>query len=181
MAISGRPTLAFADESKHADYILAVYEITEADYGQTRVVIMNAARGIDRVPVHCHSLRSSERLKFIELLSPYLANSVTLYVSSARYRDVARRDCLNQAVADLTAGPARSLTLERDRTIERSDRAIIHQVLERDRRFGTLQYGHASPAHEPCLWIPDVVAWHWQRGGRERALIRPLVREVIRV
>lgn len=169
---------AFADESKQADYILAVFEVPESRYATARQRILMVSKQISRFPFHCHSLRPSERSKVMTEFELAFGESVTLFISSAKYRDRARHECLNAAVELLTNRPTRTLTLELDRTIERSDRATIHQALVRIDRVGSLQYDHAETHVEPCLSVPDFVAWNWQRGGRERARIRNLIRDI---
>jgi hypothetical protein len=35
--------------------------------------------------------------------------------------------------------------------------------------------------HEPLLWLPDIIAWCYGRGGTWRDAVEPLVAEVIEI
>ena len=42
-------------------------------------------------------------------------------------------------------------------------------------------YRHMNSRHEPLLWLPDIIAWCYGRGGPWRDAVEPLVDEVIEI
>lgn len=179
MAISGRSTLAFADESKQGAYILAVFVIPMAEYGRARAKLWSLAQAIGRTPPHFHSLRPAQRNQVMKFLAEEFPKSVTLHISGARYSSSARQHCIESAINQLAAFNIDRFVLEQDRTIEKLDRSTIHSALSRSGHLGALEYGHADARNEPCLWVPDAVAWCWQRGGQMKETARPVIADVI--
>lgn len=95
--------------------------------------------------------------------------------------ELLRRQRALRAVVDRASrGEAASLILDLDRTlVARDSRAITRAA--RDLGADAIAYGHLSPASEPLLAIPGVIAWCWARGGVWRRRIRPAVTEVTKV
>jgi hypothetical protein len=42
-------------------------------------------------------------------------------------------------------------------------------------------YRHLKFTYEPLLWLPDIIAWCYGRGGTWRETVEPLVTEVIEI
>jgi hypothetical protein len=45
----------------------------------------------------------------------------------------------------------------------------------------SIRYDHADRRSDALLWIPDAIAWCWQRGGEWRDKVRDAVTEVIEI
>ncbi|GHH64506.1 hypothetical protein [Promicromonospora soli] len=45
----------------------------------------------------------------------------------------------------------------------------------------SIRYDHADRHSDALLWIPDAIAWCWQRGGEWRDKVRDAVTEVIEI
>ena len=59
-----------------------------------------------------------------------------------------------------------------------ADRRSLSEVArEVDYQFP--HYRHMNSRHEPLLWLPDIIAWCYGRGGTWRDSVEPLVTEVI--
>ncbi|SEJ51107.1 hypothetical protein [Demequina mangrovi] len=64
--------------------------------------------------------------------------------------------------------------LERDGPSERRDRQTIARLI-RTGAVPRLHYGHAPGVAEPLLWVADLAAWMWTRGGEHREALAPLI------
>jgi hypothetical protein len=40
---------------------------------------------------------------------------------------------------------------------------------------------HVNPNHEPLLWLPDIIAWAYGRGGEWKKSVEPLIEKVVLV
>jgi hypothetical protein len=85
-----------------------------------------------------------------------------------RSERVARDDCLRVLVPELTARKVGRLVVEscgQDREDNLAIRDAVAKLSDDERP----RYLHASPAAEPLLRLPDIVAWAYGRGGEWRA------------
>jgi len=58
------------------------------------------------------------------------------------------------------------------------DRKLLFSARRRQELAETFEYTHRRRREEPCLWVPDAIAWAYARGGPWRARIQPLVAAV---
>ncbi|CAM5380591.1 hypothetical protein LSHI6S_01898 [Leifsonia shinshuensis] len=66
------------------------------------------------------------------------------------------------------------MILERDESIERTDRQLIAAALARNNGF-RLGYEHTSPNEHALLWVSDMVAWCCYKGGDWLRRVQPLI------
>ena len=81
-------------------------------------------------------------------------------------------------MADLAELPAHRLVIEQDDSLLRSDQETLYRAVRANGVEGQLVSAHLSPRLEPLLWIPDAVAWCWDKGGVWKDRVLPLVDEV---
>lgn len=83
----------------------------------------------------------------------------------------ARTACLRQVLDGCELYHAASLTIERDESLQRWERQFL-LTQQRDRSLAVeFTYQWKNPIDEPLLWIPDVVAWAYAKGGDWRSRI----------
>jgi hypothetical protein len=126
--------------------------------------------------IHFVHESDGRRKKILDTIAE-LAPVATIYDGSALPQRRQRESCLRAVVADLAAGTAGTLVLERDDSIVALDQKTLYRTV---RELGCvhLRYLHMRAYEEPLLAIPDALAWCWQRGGAWRSRVRELVSEV---
>ena len=62
----------------------------------------------------------------------------------------------------------------------RADNSILRNIAQ-NAEYQFPHYRHMNSRHEPLLWLPDIVAWCYGRGGPWRDAVEPLVDEVIEI
>jgi len=60
----------------------------------------------------------------------------------------------------------------------RIDNSILRGIAQ-NANYQFPHYRHMNSRHEPLLWLPDIIAWCYGRGGTWRDAVEPLVTEVI--
>ena len=58
---------------------------------------------------------------------------------------------------------------------DRPDRQVISRVLQAGPNVRRLPYQHADAYAEPLLWLPDILAWSYGRGGEWRRRAERLI------
>ncbi|MBF6360743.1 hypothetical protein IU447_11500 [Nocardia farcinica] len=106
-----------------------------------------------------------------------LGISCEVFVCRARSEIDSRSRCLRRLAERAAEIGASVLVIERDEAAVTRDRADLTASLE-----GTVvRYLHLRPHEDPFLWIADIVAWCWQRGGSWRRQIAAMVTSVFSV
>jgi hypothetical protein len=74
---------------------------------------------------------------------------------------------------------SRIMILENSNSMRRDNRTL--NEVSRNASFQFPHYRHMNSRHEPLLWLPDIIAWCYGRGGTWRDAVEPLVAEVIEI
>lgn len=91
----------------------------------------------------------------------------------------ARDDCFRSLLPILIdAGLDRLVVESCDQDIQ--DRRVIREMLDKAGSTDRVTYLHSAPT-EPLLWIADIVAWAYGRGGDWRRRISALAIDVVEV
>lgn len=106
---------------------------------------------------------------------------VRVYVMRGARDTVARPLLFRELVDDLVDASALDVVIERDASVEQSDRRVIYARLAERGKQGTISYVHRNRREQPMLWIPDAVAWCYQAGGVWPAKVATIIDEVIEV
>lgn len=67
------------------------------------------------------------------------------------------------------------IVLERDESIEQSDRKVLFREVQRYGLTGQLSYAFETAHHEPLLWVADAIAWSYTKGGDWKRHSQPLI------
>ncbi len=160
--------IGFVDESKSSSYIVVVTLVRPRDLQDVRKS-MNALRKPGQSRIH-FAKESDRRRREILSVIQRLPQTSHYFISQSKHQGIARAECLSELVLATGRLKVHRLVLEREESYELADRRLIQSLLLQS-GSANVEYLHESPAAEPCLWIPDAVAWSIQKGGdwRRRA------------
>jgi hypothetical protein len=99
-------------------------------------------------------------------------------LSDAKRHADGRRECLRQLAEVAATESHRRIVLERDESIERSDRRALYADLTRCGATDRVTYSHASAHEEPLLWVADAIAWSYAKGGEWRKRVGPMIKQI---
>ncbi|MFC7382087.1 hypothetical protein [Sphaerisporangium rhizosphaerae] len=88
-----------------------------------------------------------------------------------------RDDCLRRMVPDLVAMGVARLVIESCNQ-DRQDRQVVREMAGKAQAVDRFEYLHGRPAVEPLLWLPDIVAWAYGKGGDWRRRTGSIVQKV---
>ncbi len=165
---------AFVDESQGPPYRMVIAMVESEDASAVRSEVRRwRYRGSKRF--HAAQERHSRRSLALDSLMGLPVRLVI--VEAARGQPVAdqRQDAVTQSVMVAIQSHVSALVFE-DAASERTrDLATIARLIAGHDSSET-RYGHTSASQEPLLWIPDLVAWAYQRGGSWRSRVKALNR-----
>ncbi|WP_075891518.1 hypothetical protein [Actinomyces provencensis] len=161
---------AFIDESKRHSYLLVASVIVPNDLEMTRRAV-RALKHSGARRIHMKAEGDSSRKKIISGLSKLEISCHIVGIASYSSELEARAACLKQVLDGCELHHAASLTIERDESLQRWERQFL-LTQQRDRSLAAeFTYDWKNPTEEPLLWIPDVVAWAYAKGGDWRRRI----------
>lgn len=161
---------AYVDESKRAGaYMMCAATIVAGDVATVRGQL-NQIRPRGRSRIHMSSLGKNE---IKPVISGVKKLPVYSYLYIAKTAGRSDRDARDEALAHVvdalnTAGVRRVLieSCEQDQ----DDRQVIHRQLGAN---SAMTYSHApASSNEPLLWLPDIHAWAYGRGGTIRNAVQ---------
>ncbi len=111
------------------------------------------------------------------ILSRLTATGVTAQIFHCTTKDPVRgrNICLAEIVAYAAEGSFTKLVIERDESIEKSDRQTLFREVRRHGLTDELNYVLETPYQEPLLWVADAIAWSYTKGGEWRQRVDPLI------
>jgi uncharacterized membrane protein len=168
----------YLDESFEGSYVIAVAIIPAALVAPSRATL-RALRAPGARRFHTASERPERRALALFALSSVPAVHGIAEVAADVPRHERRSAALSAAIAFAVGRGVSRVVIERADAVDRQDRRAIFDALTRLEARGRVTYEFLRAYEEPLLWIPDVVAWHWARGGATRAKLGPLVIERI--
>lgn len=156
-------------------YMLCAVTVAAGDVAALRKQV-DALRPRGSARIHMKSVGKKEAPKLVTEVAKLEASSRLYVVRSGKMSDRHARDLtLGAAVCDLAALSVSRVLIESCNQ-DREDNRVIKDALGADAPF---LYDHAAPS-DPLLWLPDIHAWAWGRGGQMRARIARRV-EVVRL
>ncbi len=159
---------AFADESRRGDYLVCAVTVAPADLDSARKALksLRAPRSA-RIHMSHDSRRASQIIRGVVALD--LQAHLYVVDLGGRSERHARDRALAAMATDLDTLHVRQLWLE-SCDQDRRDREVIRTALATSPGSG-FAYRHTSPTSEPMLWVPDVLAWAWGKGGHHRKAV----------
>lgn len=161
---------AYLDESgRHGQNKFMICAATVTSAHATKMKIeMQKLRPPGSSRIHMKSMEKKRQLPIIRGVAALDAHSHLFVVTKSCSTRVARDLALGEAfIAIREMGVSRAVIESCDQ--DKEDRRVIHGVLGAD---PSLDYHHEpAGATNPLLWIPDVHAWAWGRGGTARKAV----------
>jgi hypothetical protein len=173
----------YGDESKREDYLMVFVLVAPARVARVRAALRRyQVQGTRRM--HFQTEGDQVRKRFLAGIAQLQAEHdlrVRVY-AAAEGRDIDRRRViLERVVLDALEMDASWLVLERDDSLVGHDRRVIRPLRAKAGAADSLRFDHLRAVDEPMLWIPDAIAWAWCRDRAWRALVDPMITEVIRL
>lgn len=155
----------FIDESKRGSYLLCAVTVASGDVrilrnqleslrprGHRRIHMKNAGKHAGRI---------------VDGVARLDAHSTLFVVKDPRLSEREARDCsLKAATRVLMSKPVTRVVIE-SCDQDREDNRVLRDAVGPNPPFS---YQHEGPSN-PLLWLPDVHAWAWGRGGTMRQKI----------
>ena len=146
---------------------------------KSQYLIRNSILKIDRGAsrrIHMSEASKSQRRNYISAIEEYEISS-RIYVASTGYEKHEARPrerCLKAIFQDYAE--SESITIESG-SVDHLDRNLINRSVSERIRFPRVM--HIEPNREPLLWLPDIIAWAYGRGGEWKKSIEPLIEKVL--
>lgn len=166
----------FVDESKSRGYYVAAAAVARKDAAGIEQRLRRL-RTAGRSSIHFNAEGNRRDLLLREFCA--MEVSVRVYVMRGARDTVARPMLLRALVDDLVESAAVDVVLERDASVERTDRRIIYERLDQRGARGVLTYEHRDRRDQPLLWIADAAAWCHQAGGAWPSKIARIIDDVV--
>ena len=128
--------------------------------------------------VHMQTETRSRQTKIATDISAFNVSATLFNVRRTGITDLsARAAAMETLVTNSWILDVQLITFDTSNSIQQDRRSIA----EAAKRSGVTvpHYRHMNARHEPLLWIPDIIAWCYGRGGTWREAVEPLVEEVI--
>lgn len=139
---------------------------------RTSLVLLNksASRRI-----HMSEASKSQRKEYISAIGD-LGITSCIYIAKNGYQKLEtnpRGRCLAAVIRD--CAQSRSITIESG-SVDHFDRQLINRLVSDGISFPKVK--HIAPSWEPLLWLPDIIAWAYGRGGEWKKSVAPLIEKV---
>ncbi|WP_404316269.1 hypothetical protein [Prescottella equi] len=157
---------AFIDESKRDGYILCAVTVAAGDVVALRKQ-MEALRPRGSSRIHMKSASKKDAPKLVTEVAKLDAESRLYVVKTRKLTERSARDLSLAAAARDLASLSVSRVVIESCDQDHEDNRVIREAVGADAPF---TYHHDRP-NNPLLWIPDVHAWAWGRGGEMRRRI----------
>lgn len=166
-------SILFVDESKTKGYTMVAAVVAAGDLTALRRDVRSLVLPGQR-RIHFTKEADDRKRMILSKLVGFGAQAHILHCA-AKTQARSREACLEGLVALAKANDHTRIVIERDESIELTDRRILFREVNRQGLGETLTYAHEAPHQEPLLWIADAVAWSFTKGGDWKRRIEPLV------
>ncbi|MGK0741654.1 hypothetical protein ACSHWG_07215 [Leucobacter sp. Z1108] len=169
----------FVDESKARGYTMVAALAAEKDVGKLRRDIRSLVLPGQR-SIHFTKERD-ERKRLILSRFVEFGTRAQIFHCATKNDALGRERCLAGLVSFAAAQSHTKIVIERDESIEHSDRRILFREVKHHGLTGALTYSLEAPHIEPLLWVADAIAWSYTKGGDWKRRIEPMVAGVIKL
>ncbi len=167
----------YVDESVRDGFLLCGANINQSMIPGIRDALREM-KPSDRSHIHMYRERRSTQLAMASFISTLPISCWLVSISTATAKEPLARPLALAALTHIKSiQGSRLLTLD-DTSARRVDNQILREVA-RGVEYQFPHYRHMNSRHEPLLWLLDIIAWCYGRGGTWRDAVEPLVTEVI--
>lgn len=171
--------LLFADETKQRAYVMAAAVVAQSAAEPARRELRRLLMP-GQTSIHFRSESDARRKQILDAVAGQ-GWSAHLVVALPKNQRQARDACLHHLVGLAARLRSPLLVLETDDSLVAHDRRLLYEASREQGVHNNLTYRHLRRREEPCLWVPDALAWCYARGGPWRVRVEPLVTSVIDV
>ncbi len=173
------PQNIYIDESVRSSYFLCAVAVSTSETARLRYHLKKL-RTAGQSAIHMQTETTARQAQIADAIHSVPCKSLIVTVAMPRFADLAaRKQALEQACSHSLLQRAQLITLDSSNTITQDRQIIAKATSQKDLNFP--HYRHMNSRHEPLLWLPDIIAWCYGRGGTWRDAVEPLVTEVIEI
>jgi hypothetical protein len=156
---------AYVDESSRGGYLLCAVVLLPAKVGTTRRFLRGLCKPGQR-RVHMKHESDGRRKEILSAVAQ-LGVEARIYRAQlgGRSERRSRDDCLRAMIPELLQELAVTRMVVESCDQDHQDNQVIREMVSKAQAEDRFVYLHSAPAAEPLLWLPDVVAWAYGRGG----------------
>lgn len=164
----------FIDESKERGYTLVAATIVPKDVAAVRRSVSELRHRGARC-IHMSKEGDASRKRIVGGLSELPLT--THVVNCARpLRELERRlACLTHVLDQCALAQSAALVIELDESIRSLERRFLVEECRKRQMHPDFTYKWHKRNDEPLLWVSDVVAWGYVKGGGWRQRVSPLI------
>lgn len=168
----------YVDESKSNGYTMVAALVVAGEVANLRRNMRSLVLPRQR---RIHFTKEQPQRKRL-ILSRLRAFGAQAHVFHCATKDQVRgRDaCLTGIVALAATHSLTTIVIERDASIEKTDRQILFREISHHGVADMLSHTHEMPHREPLLWVADAIAWSFTKGGEWKQRVAPLIADITR-
>ena len=169
----------YIDESIRDSYILCSVAVQSTQVSSTRSALKKL-REPGRSSIHMQKETRTRQIQISEEISTFNCQATIIEVSLNGLTDLsARLKALEHLFSRNDTLSAQLITFDASNSVSQDNR-LLSTVLSSTSNWMP-HYRHLKFTYEPLLWLPDIIAWCYGRGGTWRDAVEPLVTEVIEI
>lgn len=166
-------SILFVDESKVKGYTMVAAVVVPGDVARLRRDVRSLVLPGQR-RIHFTKERPERKRLILSRLTSFGAQAHVFHcVAKSQVRG--REACLTGIVAHAAQHAHTKIVIERDESVERSDRQILFREVRRQGLGDALSYALEAPHNEPLLWVADAIAWGYTKGGEWKHRVDPMI------
>ena len=167
----------YIDESIRKSFILCMAQVNSSEITEVRKQL-RFLKHPGRHFIHMQEESKENQLRIAKGILQYPVRASILVANlDQTSHSMARSTAITRAVTHPAFANSQLVTFDLSNSLAH-DRQIIHEVSQVS-NLTIPHYRHMNSRHEPLLWLPDIIAWCYGRGGSWRDAVEPLVTEVI--
>jgi hypothetical protein len=173
------PFNTYVDESIRKSFILCLVQVNSGELHEVRKHL-RSLKHQGRNFIHMQEESKETQLRVAKGIMQLPVKATVIAASLLQVsHSMARASAISRAVTHLAFSDSQLVSFDLSNNLAR-DRQVIQQTA-RTMSASIPHYRHMNSRHEPLLWLPDIIAWCYGRGGTWRDAVEPLVAEVIEI
>jgi hypothetical protein len=167
----------YVDESARNNYLLCGVNVQQNEISEVRDTL-RALRPRSQSRIHMYQESKATQAALLREIRALNVSSwiISISVQVAKLPN-SRFIAISKIAGIESFRESRLLVMDQSSSYV-GDKRVLSQVARKvDYQFP--HYRHMNSRHEPLLWLPDIIAWCYGRGGTWRDAVEPLVTEVI--
>ena len=169
----------YIDESARSGYILAGVNVPQSQQNAIRRVLRNL-RAPDSSHIHMYRESRGRQEMISKVVAELDLKAWVISVAPETAKEPQARNLAMKCISEIQSIRSSGILTLDYINRHRADNSILREIAQNS-DFQFPHYRHMNSRHEPLLWLPDIIAWCYGRGGTWRDAVEPLVTEVIEI